>query len=316
MPGLKLPFQPFRSTLYSPDELFAALDADDPSSFVTTLDFAVYRHFVRSGRWAPQSYFESMMQSLHDNSITQALTDVLTGRKCVAIMGGHRLDRDGEDYARIAALSRALTRKGFLIASGGGPGAMEATHLGAALAGSPDEDLAAATAELSASATLPENLKDILDDAGEVNPAVVEMVHAWYAPAFRVARRIGTPGASLAVPTWHYGHEPSTPFATHLAKYFQNSIREEGMLAVATYGIVFAPGRAGTVQEIFQDAAQNYYRSFKVFSPMVLLGRAHWNGTYPVDPLLRALFRDDYAGRVLVTDDIEEAQRFIEAFQP
>jgi len=33
--------------------------------------------------------------------------------------------------------------------------------------------------------------------------------------------------------------------ASHIAKYFSNSIGEDGMLAVATAGIVFAPGGAG-----------------------------------------------------------------------
>ena len=50
-------------------------------------------------------------------------------------------------------------------------------------------------------------------------------------------------------------------FATDIAKYFENSLREEGLLALALAGVVFARGNAGTVQEIFQDACQNYYRA-------------------------------------------------------
>ena len=70
------------------------------------------------------------------------------------------------------------------------------------------------------------------------------------------------PGSeSLAIPTWVTAGEPISQFASHIAKYFSNSIREDGMLAVATAGIVFAPGGAGTMQEIFQDAAQNAYAS-------------------------------------------------------
>ena len=38
---------------------------------------------------------------------------------------------------------------------------------------------------------------------------------------------------SLGVPTWFYGHEPTNLFATHVAKYFANSIREDGLLAIA-----------------------------------------------------------------------------------
>ena len=42
---------------------------------------------------------------------------------------------------------------------------------------------------------------------------------------------------SLAVPTWFYGHEPSNLFSIHIAKYFSNSLREDGLLAIATHGM-------------------------------------------------------------------------------
>ena len=82
---------------------------------------------------------------------------------------------------------------------------------------------------------------------------------------------------SLGIPTWLYGHEPSTPFATHIAKLFENSIREDSILTLAFGGIIYAPGSAGTVQEIFQEAVQNHYLSFGVSSPMIFLGSKYWN---------------------------------------
>ena len=92
------------------------------------------------------------------------------------------------------------------------------------------------------------------------------------------------PGSeSLAIPAWVVAGEPISQFASHIAKYFSNSIREDGMLAVATGGIVFAPGGAGTMQEIFQDAAQNAYRTFGR-SPMAFLDTQHYcaeTGLYP-----------------------------------
>jgi hypothetical protein len=52
--------------------------------------------------------------------------------------------------------------------------------------------------------------------------------------------------------------EPPSPFPTDIGKYFQNSVREDGLLAVAKHGIIFAQGKAGTLQEdLFEDAAQN-----------------------------------------------------------
>jgi hypothetical protein len=109
-----------------------------------------------------------------------------------------------------------------------------------------------------------------------------------------------------------------------VAKYFENHVREEGLLAVALGGVVFAPGNAGTVQEIFQDACQNYYRVYGgLKSPMVLLGRDYWDPTGPVAsaagdrrkpayPLLRALAEEKgFADRLLLTDDLDEAVRFL-----
>ena len=35
-----------------------------------------------------------------------------------------------------------------------------------------------------------------------------------------------------------------------MAKYFSNSLREDGLLAIATHGVVYAPGSAGTTQDV------------------------------------------------------------------
>ena len=118
--------------------------------------------------------------------------------------------------------------------------------------------------------------------------------------------------ASLAVPTWFYGHEPTNQFATHIAKYFANSIREDGLLALATRGVVFAPGSAGTVQEVFQDATQNHYRLFSALSPMVFLDAEFWRHTMPAEPLLRSLAGDlPYADLIGVADTAEETMSFL-----
>ena len=109
------------------------------------------------------------------------------------------------------------------------------------------------------------------------------------------------------MPTWHYGHEPPNVFATRIAKYFANSIREDGLLAMALGGVVFAPGSAGTIQEIFQDAAQNHYHSFGQPSPMVLFGVRYWYEDKPVYPLLRSLAEGHEYGRLLsIVDSVEE----------
>ncbi len=132
----------------------------------------------------------------------------------------------------------------------------------------------------------------------------------WLDAAFEVRDRWPLPpgaAGSLGVPTWHYGHEPPNVFATHIAKYFANSIREDGLLAMAVGGVVFAPGSAGTIQEIFQDAAQNHYRSFGSPSPMVFFGTEYWTRDKPVYPLLRHLAEGhDYGENLSIADTIDE----------
>ena len=113
---------------------------------------------------------------------------------------------------------------------------------------------------------------------------------------------------SLGVPTWLYGHEPSTPFATHIAKFFENSIREDNILTLAFGGIVFTPGSAGTLQEIFQDAVQNHYLTFGMASPMVFMNRQYWTEEVPVYPFLQTMMeRGRYKNLLLsITDDQDE----------
>jgi predicted Rossmann-fold nucleotide-binding protein len=122
---------------------------------------------------------------------------------------------------------------------------------------------------------------------------------------------------SLAVPTWFYGHEPSNLFASHIAKYFSNSIREDTLLAICLYGIIYAPGSAGTTQEIFMDAAQNHYGTFGYSSPMVFLGRDRYEMETMLFPALKQLAKGkDYQKLLFLTDDPEMAVNFIEKHPP
>jgi predicted Rossmann-fold nucleotide-binding protein len=117
---------------------------------------------------------------------------------------------------------------------------------------------------------------------------------------------------NLGIPTWHYGHEPPNVFASGIAKYFRNSTREATLLQVCDAGIVFLPGLAGTVQEVFQDACENYYADRSAIAPMVLVGRRYWTEELPVWPLLRALAVGRVMeGHVHLVDTVDDAANLL-----
>jgi len=301
------PYSAHRAQLYTPAELFAGFDPDRPDGYASSFDARVYRHWVDTGRQYPDRIDESLARRLHDHSITDALLEFLDGRRPVAIMGGHGLERSDHRYASVARISRTLSRDGYLLLSGGGPGAMEATYLGAWMAHADDHDLDRAIELLSPRPPGSEPGREYADADW--------LQRAWRVRAEWPVDEIRYP--SVGIPTWMYGHEPPSAFATHVAKYFANSVREEGLLAVATHGVVFAPGSAGTIQEIFQDAAQNHYASFGPAAPMVLLGTEYWTLHRPVWPLLESLAEGHgYRDLIVLTDDERAAVDAIRTYTP
>ncbi|MEV7416728.1 LOG family protein [Streptomyces sp. NPDC089919] len=279
-----LPFDPYRGLLYTPEELFAGLAE---GGYEATPDAQSYAWFQQTR--ADGDIFSSMLRSVHDDAVSDALDEHLAGAPVVGVMGGHAMARGGEAYAGTARLARTLARGGRTIATGGGPGAMEAANLGAYLA--PFEDGA-----------LPAAL-DLLAKAPSFAPSVTD----WASAAFAVRDTWPGGGDSVGIPTWFYGHEPPNAFAGHIAKYFANATREDGLLARSTAGVVFLPGAAGTVQEIFDNATPNYYGSRGEPTPMVLVDRAHWTERLPAWPLLQALARDRaMESRIALVDSVDE----------
>ncbi len=248
-----LPYDPTPDHLYTADELYSVGSA---TPFTGSRDQRIYQRARHANmRTVPPA--EALAQRLHDHGMTVALDAYRHGRTVVGVMGGHHLRRGSIGFLQAVELGAALASAGVCVATGGGPGAMEAANLGAAACQVSSEERRDLVRELSTA------------------PAFDEDPDAFVAAGLGVSARIADPAPTLAIPTWFYGHEPSNAFAGAIAKYFGNSEREDGLLAICTGGIVFVPGGPGTIQEVFQDAAQNAYRTYGPPSPMVFLAPSH-----------------------------------------
>lgn len=291
------PINPYRATLYRAEELYFGL----AKGYAQTVDARAYR-------WAQRGHVHrdilaTLLRAIHDDSISDALDEFVGARPVVGVMGGHDLARDTSGYAAAARLGCDLAGRGFLVATGGGPGAMEAANLGAAC-----PDLEVLEAVLPQLAAVPHYAGDL---------------EAWARSAFVALAQIRerastapTTGGSLGIPTWFYGHEPPNVFGEGIAKYFSNALREEGLLARANAGLIVLPGAAGTVQEVFQAATRAYY-SPGPGAPLVLVGHAHWTQTVPAWPTLQALGRGrPMAATIHLVDTTDEARDVVSAASP
>lgn len=280
----QLPFDAYRGRLYAPAELYEGLG----EGYGATVDGRVYAWTLRDRSHLLDA---DLAQSLHDHFISDALTEVVRDpAAAVGIMGGHSVVRGAPEFHHAARLGHGLAASGHLVLTGGGPGAMEAANLGASLHGDADE-LAAICAELAAV------------------PSFAPDAAAWAASGLAVKERHDCTRLTIGIPTWFYGHEPPNVFATAVAKYFDNAIREDILLRLCGAGLVYTPGRAGTTQEIFQAVTRNYYAlEASHLRPMVLVGRDYWTREVPAWPLLKSLARgrlmESHIHLVDTTDDV------------
>jgi predicted Rossmann-fold nucleotide-binding protein len=299
------PVDVYRAHLYTGHELYVGLDG--PGGYASTVDSRAYA-WGRDMRLVGDAY-ASLLKAIHDDSISDALDEWVAGRRVVGIMGGHAEPRGTGGYAAAARLGLGLASAGMVVATGGGPGAMEAANLGAA-APSPEALDEALVRLRTVSTFVPE-----VDGWARVAFEVLDSWGPRIRPEARSPRPVVPSGApadsarSLGVPTWFYGHEPPNVFAEGIAKYFSNAVREDGLLARSNAGVLVMPGAAGTVQEVFQLATRLFYAGPDVTPPpLVLVGVDHWVDTLPVWPLLRAMGQGRVmAERLHLVDDAQEA---------
>ena len=250
-------YSPGRDRLYTVDELMAGYRMDAP---MENLDARLAAH-VQAAGIPPREVDEAIAQVVHDQGVDQAMrayvaASVAAGRDVVGVMGGASTPRDEPVYRLAARTAKALSEAGFLVTTGGGLGIMEAGNLGAHFAGSPDDELDSAIREL------------------ERCPVYEGHEGAYFETARVIAARRPAGAPSLAVATWRYDKEPISQFATHIAKLFQNSVREDGLLSIANAGVAYFAGSFGTLQEVFQDLAQNGYAGPAQRAAMVFVDSA------------------------------------------
>lgn len=268
-----LPFKPFRAFMYQQDEL-------------AEIDAATYQHYLQDNGMRAL-----MNRSFHDHFIQDALFDYIEGKTIVTIMGGHGMKRASQEYRLTAELGWKLAAKGYIVSTGGGPGAMEAANLGAYMSLHSFDAL--------------QDAVNIIQTCNADHGYANEYENTQAADA--VLDKYGQPShaGSLGVPTWKYGHEPSNKFATWQAKMFQNSVREDGLIAISNGGIVYTPGSAGTRQEVFQAACLNHYADKGYEVPMVFYDTAFWKESCVYDTLAHNSKGRPFADWLLLTDEID-----------
>jgi predicted Rossmann-fold nucleotide-binding protein len=260
---VELPFNPRHQGLYSREELWTGYDSVPQNN--TSLDWKIYEYFNGKSKYAP-GLEELSAQREHDAHIETAINAFFaldasaapTSHKVLVTVGSHSTYRDDPVYKEAARLTWRLHREGYFIVSGGGPGLMEATHVGAWMARMDSDALEDALNMLAASSKPP---------AG-TNLKQYEMPDYWQKSKDVVAK-YANGAVSLGIPTWFYGHEGANAFSWWIGKYFSNALREEKICAIGQYGVIFLNGGPGTAQEAFVDAAENGYASYNWFSPMV-----------------------------------------------
>ena len=189
----EVPYDVARRSLYHPAELYEGFDPNDESSFDRCFDSVIYQRYKAMGQHT-DNVKELLARTLHDHCIHTALGRFFKThdhRRSVGVMGGHALLRTDKAYREIALLSQRLTQEGFIMLSGGGPGAMEATHLGAWMAGFSKQDLEDALGMMS--------IAPSFKDAGWLDiPEKWLIVTAWAASAFAAVGGLVSLGAYVA----------------------------------------------------------------------------------------------------------------------
>jgi hypothetical protein len=174
---------------------------------------------------------------------------------CITVFGSARFKDEHDYYKMTVDLGKALSKIGFTVMTGGGPGIMEAANRG----------------------------------AKEANGNSV--------------------GCNIVLP-FEQKHNPYLDKWVNIKYFFVRKV----FLLKYSYGFIAMPGGFGTLDELFEALTLIQTKKIEDF-PVVLMGKSYYQ------PLMEFIYKmreektisPEDCDLLLLTDDIEEAVRFIES---
>lgn len=286
-----IPLNIYKSQLYNPYELLSGYYNSLPN---VSLDDKIYEWYEKYKKIDDEKNMLSQFaMNTHDAFIDDALISLIKNigkEKIIGVMGGHSNKRNSIEYKILVKTCRLLTLNGFICMSGGSSGMMEAVHLGALLAYYPEESV--------------DDAINILSQ--EIN--YTDLVK-YYNPAINVLNKYPMPKdkvLSIAIPTWNY-YEPTAIFASHIAEYFSNPIREYNLLNFSYGGVLISPGSAGTMAEVFINHANQHYKTLGYNAPFVFQNKYWWTTKNPIFPVISQIANtQNYKSRLFLVETPEE----------
>ena len=212
----------------------------------------------RSPQLRPGRLEADLAAALHDHSVTEALEQVLAAVDPTAVVGDHGRARAAKGVGPVPGqrpagpwpgrgrVHRALRRR-----SGGDGG------------GQPGRSIHRHAGPVGGCDRRPCRGRQLGDGHHRVGPIGARGgPGSIRASGSRWASRPGSTATSRP-----------TCSRTRIAKFFTNALREDILLRLCRGGLVYLPGAAGTVQEVFQAVTPNFYApAGQAVVPLVMVG--------------------------------------------
>jgi predicted Rossmann-fold nucleotide-binding protein len=290
----------------TPTSLYTRRDLASCGPDGLTFDAAVHR-FVRESS-DEQSLCAFQVHDARVNWLIQELATAFEneGTRRVAVLGGHSLSSSSPLYGAMIDLGHRLARRGYVVVTEGGGGAMEAASLGSVLKELSAKELAMSLARLDTAT--PAALGNQQDALGAINGT------EWSKPVLL--------HGGIAISSWNnIVYQAANLMPALTARFMYRGDAENSVLEFGRHGTIIAPGGAGTMQELFQAITRRVYARERSEDkcPLILFGSDYWRDRVPTVSFLQAMLQEDFrrVGNVMiVSDDTSEIVDFLEYNRP